>query len=60
LEQQRKKDSSLKSVLLGYDFGENSADLHNQKEAKILMDLIGNGKKTFWTSVAELAGGHIT
>jgi len=40
-----KKDSSLKSVLLGYDFGKNSADLHNQKEAKIVMDFIGNGKK---------------
>jgi len=41
-----KKDSSLKSVLLGYDFGENSANLHNQKEAKIVLDFIGNGKKT--------------
>jgi SAM-dependent methyltransferase len=40
------KDSSLKSVLLGYDFGENSADLHNQKEAKIVLDFIGDGKKT--------------
>jgi SAM-dependent methyltransferase len=41
-----KKDSSLKSVLLGYDFGEDSANLHNQKEAKIVMDFIGDGKKT--------------
>ena len=41
-----KKDTSLKSVLLGNDFGENSADLHNQKEAKIVLDFIGNGKKT--------------
>jgi SAM-dependent methyltransferase len=41
-----KKDSSLKSVLLGYDFGENSAVLHNQKEAKIVLDFIGEGKKT--------------
>ena len=41
-----KKDSSLKSVLLGYDFGENSADLHNQKEAKIVLDFIGGGKKS--------------
>jgi len=41
-----KKDSSLKSVLLGYDFGENSANLHNQKEAKIVLDFIGNDKKT--------------
>jgi SAM-dependent methyltransferase len=40
-----KKDSSLKSVLLGYDFGENSADLHNKKEANIVLDFIGNGKK---------------
>jgi SAM-dependent methyltransferase len=40
-----KKDSSLKSVLLGYDFGENSADLHNKKEAKIALDFIGSGKK---------------
>ncbi|MDR0442990.1 MAG: class I SAM-dependent methyltransferase [Treponema sp.] len=40
-----KKDTSLKSVLLGNDFGENSADLHNQKEAKIVMDFIGSGKK---------------
>jgi 2-polyprenyl-3-methyl-5-hydroxy-6-metoxy-1,4-benzoquinol methylase len=43
-----KKDASLKSVLLGYDFGENSADLHNQKEAKIVLDFIGNGKKTIF------------
>jgi len=41
-----KKDTSLKSVLLGYDFGENSADLHNQKEAKIVLDFIGKDKKT--------------
>ncbi|MDR1215810.1 MAG: class I SAM-dependent methyltransferase [Treponema sp.] len=41
-----KQDSSLKSVLLGYDFGENSADLHNQKETKIVLDFIGNSKKT--------------
>ncbi|MDR1230218.1 MAG: methyltransferase domain-containing protein [Spirochaetaceae bacterium] len=41
-----RKSSSLKSVLLGYDFGENSADLHNQKEAKIVLDFIGDGKKT--------------
>jgi len=41
-----KKDASLKSVLLGYDFGENSADLHNQKEAKIVLDFIGSSKKT--------------
>jgi SAM-dependent methyltransferase len=41
-----KKDSSLKSVLLGYDFGENSADLHNKKEANIVLDFIGNGRKT--------------
>jgi SAM-dependent methyltransferase len=41
-----KKDSSLKSVLLGYDFGENSADLHNQKETKIVLNFIGNDKKT--------------
>jgi len=41
-----KKDSSLKSVLLGYDFGENSADLHNKKEAKIVLNFIGNEKKT--------------
>jgi SAM-dependent methyltransferase len=41
-----KKDSSLKSVLLGYDFGENSAVLHNQKEAKIVLDFIGGGQKT--------------
>jgi SAM-dependent methyltransferase len=41
-----KKDSSLKSVLLGYDFSENSANLHNQKEAKIVLDFIGNSKKT--------------
>jgi SAM-dependent methyltransferase len=41
-----KKDASLKSVLLGYDFGENSADLHNQKEAKIVLDFIGGGKKS--------------
>ena len=41
-----KKDSSLKSVLLGYDFGEDSANLHNQKEAKIVLDFLGNGKKT--------------
>jgi SAM-dependent methyltransferase len=41
-----KKDSSLKSVLLGYDFGENSAVLHNQKEAKIVLDFIGEDKKT--------------
>jgi SAM-dependent methyltransferase len=40
------KDTSLKSVLLGRDFGENSADLHNQKEAKIVLDFIGDGKKT--------------
>jgi len=40
-----KKDSSLKSVLLGKDFGANSADLHNQKETKILLDFIGNDKK---------------
>ncbi|MDR2516997.1 MAG: class I SAM-dependent methyltransferase [Spirochaetaceae bacterium] len=41
-----KKDSSLKSVLLGYDFGENSADLHNRKEARIVLDFTGGGKKT--------------
>jgi SAM-dependent methyltransferase len=41
-----KKDSSLKSVLLGYDFGENSADLHNRKEAQIVLDFTGNGKKS--------------
>jgi len=41
-----KKDTSLKSVLLGNDFSENSADLHNQKEAKIVLDFIGNGRKT--------------
>ena len=41
-----KKDSSLKSVLLGYDFGENSAVLHNQKEAKIVLDFIGSGGGT--------------
>jgi SAM-dependent methyltransferase len=41
-----KKDTSLKSVLLGNDFGENSADLHNQKETKIVLDFIGGGKKT--------------
>jgi SAM-dependent methyltransferase len=41
-----RKDTSLKSVLLGYDFGENSANLHNQKETKIVLDFIGNGKKT--------------
>jgi SAM-dependent methyltransferase len=41
-----KKDSSLKSVLLGYDFGENSAVLHNQKETKIVLDFIGSDKKT--------------
>jgi SAM-dependent methyltransferase len=41
-----KKDTSLKTVLLGNDFGENSADLRNQKETKIVMDFIGNGKKT--------------
>jgi SAM-dependent methyltransferase len=41
-----KKSSSLKSVLLGVDFGENSADLHNQKETKIVLDFIGNGRKT--------------
>jgi SAM-dependent methyltransferase len=41
-----RKDASLKSVLLGYDFGKNSADLHNQKEAKIVLDFIGTGKKT--------------
>jgi len=41
-----KKDTSLKSVLLGNDFGENSADLHNQKETKIVLDFIGNDKKT--------------
>ena len=40
------KDSSLKSVLLGYDFGANSADLHNQKEAQIVRDFIGAGQKT--------------
>jgi hypothetical protein len=44
-----KKDSSLKSVLLGYDFGEDSAALHNRKEAKIVLNFIGSGKKTFWT-----------
>jgi SAM-dependent methyltransferase len=38
-----KKYTSLKSVLLGYDFGENSADLHNKKEAKIVLDFIGRG-----------------
>jgi SAM-dependent methyltransferase len=41
-----KKDASLKSVLLGYDFGENSADLHNKKEAKIVLDFVGSGKKS--------------
>jgi SAM-dependent methyltransferase len=41
-----KKGSSLKSVLLGSDFAENSADLRNQKEVRIVMDFIGNGKKT--------------
>jgi SAM-dependent methyltransferase len=41
-----KKDASLKSVLLGYDFGENSADLHNRKEAEIVLGFIGNGEKT--------------
>ena len=41
-----KKDSSLKSVLLGYDFGENSADLHNRKETEIVLDFIGSDKKT--------------
>ena len=41
-----KKDSSLKSVLLGYDFGENSADLHNQQEAEIVRTFTGNDKKT--------------
>jgi SAM-dependent methyltransferase len=41
-----RKDPSLKSVLLGYDFGENSASLHNQKEIKIVSGFIGNGKKT--------------
>jgi SAM-dependent methyltransferase len=41
-----KKDTSLKSVLLGYDFGENSADLHNQKEAKLVLDFIRNSKKS--------------
>lgn len=41
-----KKDPSLKSVLLGYDFGENSADLHNQKEAGIVRGFIGAGKKS--------------
>jgi SAM-dependent methyltransferase len=41
-----KKNSSLKSVLLGYDFGEKSADLHNQKETKIVLDFIGNSRKT--------------
>jgi SAM-dependent methyltransferase len=40
-----KKDASLKSVLLGYDFSDNSADLHNQKETKIVLDFIGEGKK---------------
>ena len=40
------KDSSLKSVLLGYDFAENSANLHNEKESKIVCDFIGSGKKT--------------
>jgi hypothetical protein len=59
LEQQCKKDSSLKSVLLGYDFSENSAGLHNRKEAKIVMDFIGNGKKTILDIGCELAGGHI-
>jgi len=44
-----KKDTSLKSVLLGYDFGENSADLHNKKEAKIVLDFIGGEQKPFWT-----------
>jgi len=41
-----KKDSSLKSVLLGYDFNENSADLHNQKESKLVNNFIGNSKRT--------------
>ena len=33
-------------MLLGYDFGENSADLHNQKEAKIVLDFIGGNEKS--------------
>ncbi|MDR2658500.1 MAG: class I SAM-dependent methyltransferase [Spirochaetaceae bacterium] len=41
-----RKSSSLKSVLLGNDFAENSADLHNQKEAKIVLGFTGNAKKT--------------
>jgi SAM-dependent methyltransferase len=41
-----KKDHTLKSVLLGYDFSEDSANLHNQKEIKIALDFIGSGKKT--------------
>jgi SAM-dependent methyltransferase len=48
-----KKDSSLKSVLLGYDFGENSADLHNRKESKIVLDFIGNDKK----SILDIGSG---
>ncbi|MDR2794117.1 MAG: class I SAM-dependent methyltransferase [Treponema sp.] len=40
-----KKDSTLKSVLLGYDFCENSAELHNQKEANIVLDFIGRGRR---------------
>jgi SAM-dependent methyltransferase len=37
-----KKDSSLKSVLLGKDFGENSALLHNERENEILRGFIGD------------------
>ena len=37
-----KKDATLKSVLLGYDFGDNSAELHNRKELKIVTDFIND------------------
>jgi SAM-dependent methyltransferase len=37
-----RKDSSLKSVLLGNDFGENSAILHNERENKILRSFVGD------------------
>jgi SAM-dependent methyltransferase len=40
-----KKDSSLKSVLLGYDFNENSANLHNEREKNILINFLAGRNK---------------
>ena len=40
------KDSSIKSVLLGADFAENSGILRNERECQILCNHLGEGKFT--------------